>query len=468
MEMMIRAKSEHAQRILEAAASGDLEYLEQVSDADLKTARGNSGCTALHWAAGTNQVGVLEYLVQTRRVLDVNVQATKKSRGRTPLHYSCRNGCWEATLWLVEIGAASLNTPAKHGVTPFQLAVWQNQLAIVKWLVEEQGVDPTQVNDFACGAVHWLGICPTNRANFVGADDIVTPSICSQEGGEMLLPLARWLAEQSGIDFTLRQRQGHTPLHKAAWGGHLALIQFLRSEHSLWDEYQDDAGNYAADLADMANTPKHAQIAQYLRDHCSRDRARSCERLQVPMTATDTEIRKAYLEQARKLHPDKRREDESSSKEFEFDELRKAYLHLTEHGGRGLQSNPAHSLHLMLQVSGVEEKNNDDDSNDREASFFKARLIAVLLEYGDMGLDLSNIKKKWNQVWPDEPFPEYHDTTSGGKKGSLTQFLEAKAGDVVRIESDGKGSARAYAINCSQEKVAEAAQEESYLRLDGD
>jgi ankyrin repeat protein len=468
--MMIRAKSEHVQRILEAAASGDLEYLKQaqVSDQDLKTARCNSGCTALHWAAGTNQVQVLEYLVHTRRVLDVNAAATKKSGGRTPLHYSCRNGCWEATLWLVEIGGASFNPPAKHGVTPFQLAIWQNQLAIVKWLVEEQGVDPTQVNDFACGAVHWLGICPSNRANLGGTkDDACSSSSSNSEDGSDLLPLACWLAEQPGIDFALRQRQGHTPLHKAAWGGHLALIHFLRSEHDLWDEHQDDAGNYAADLADMANTPKHAQIAEYLRDHCSRDRARSCERLQVPITATDTEIRKAYLKQARKLHPDKRQEDESSKEEFEFDELRKAYLHLTEHGGRGMQSNPAHSLHLMLQVSGVEEKNNDDDSNDdQEASFFKARLIAVLLEYGDMGLDLSNVKKKWNQVWPDKPFPEYQDATSGAKKGSLTQFLEAKAGDVVRIESDGKGSVRAYAIDCSQEKVAEAAQEENSLRLD--
>ena len=464
---MIRAKSEHVQRILEAAANGDLESLEQVSDADLKTARGNSGCTALHWAAGTNQVRVLEYLVQIRRVLDVNIPATKKSGGRTPLHYSCRNGCWEATLWLVEIGGATVNTPAKHGVTPFQLAVWQNQLAIVKWLVEEQGVDPTQVNDFACGAVHWLGICPTNRANLEGGDDGDTTSTCRQDdGGALLLPLARWLAEQPGVDFTLRQRQGHTPLHKAAWGGHLALIQCLRSKHNLWDEYQDDAGNYAADLADMANTPKHATIAQYLRDHCSRDRARSCEILQVPMTATDKDIRKAYMEKAKILHPDRRREDESASHHFEFDELHKAYLHLTEHGGRGKQSNPAHSLHLMLQVSGVEEKNNDDNTHVPEASFFKARLIAVLLEYGDTGLDLSNIKKKWNQVWPDEPFPEYHDTTSGGKKGSLTQFLQAKAGDVVRIESDGKGSARAYAIDCSQQKVAEAAQEDS-LRLDG-
>ena len=32
--------------------------------------------------------------------------------------------------------------------------------------------------------------------------------------GSQLLPLAKWLAEQDGIDFNAKQRQGHTPLHK--------------------------------------------------------------------------------------------------------------------------------------------------------------------------------------------------------------------------------------------------------------
>jgi hypothetical protein len=128
-------------------------------------------------------------------------------------------------------------------VTPFQLAFCQNQLDVGQWLVEEHGVDPCQVNDFDCGAVvHWLGICPVHRAN------------------DLLFPLAKWLAQQPGIDFSSRQRQGHTPLHKAGWGGHLALIQYLRNKHGLSDDAQDDAGNFAADLADMAHTPRQDKL----------------------------------------------------------------------------------------------------------------------------------------------------------------------------------------------------------------
>ena len=76
---------------------------------------------------------MMEYLV-TQQLLDVNVVATKKAKGRTPLHYSCRNGYLEASQYLVKLGA-NVNAKAKHGVSPFQLAVWQNHLPICVWLV---------------------------------------------------------------------------------------------------------------------------------------------------------------------------------------------------------------------------------------------------------------------------------------------------------------------------------------------
>ena len=68
--------------------------------------------------------------------------------------------------------------------------------------MEEQGVDATQVNEFDCGAVHWIGICPQSQ--------------CTDDTGADLLPLAVWLAKQPGIDFYKRQRQGHTPMHKVS------------------------------------------------------------------------------------------------------------------------------------------------------------------------------------------------------------------------------------------------------------
>jgi ankyrin repeat protein len=429
--MEIRASTPQIQAMLQASAAGNLDLLQEVEDADLVRPC-KTGCQALHWAAGSNQVQTVEYLIQSRG-LDVDSRATKKARDRTPLHYACRNGCIEAARCLVEEHGADANAIAKHGVTPFQLAVWRNHLEICQWLVRDCNVDPSQVNDFDCGSVHWLGIAPIDRADSLEAED-----------GSVLLPLARWLAEQSLVDFSSRQRQGHSALHKAAWGGHVALCRYLHEEHNLWDDAQDDAGNFAADLCDMANTARHADVANYLRNHCSRERAQSCAVLGIPEDASDTEIRQAYLTAARKVHPDR---SETSAPD-DFDAVQKAYKHLTVAKGRGSQSNPTHSLKLMLQVSGVTSEQKEDDC-------FKARLVAVLLEYGEKGLDLSNLKKKWSQVWPDAPFPAQERSTKG--RGVLSEWIRQEAGDVVNLQTDEKGGLRLYAKNCTQAQVAAAA-----------
>jgi hypothetical protein len=143
------------------------------------------------------------------------------------------------------------------------------------------------------------------------------------------------------------------------------------------------------------------------------------------------------------VHPDKNQQEENSSS---FDAVHKAYKHLIENNGHGKQSNPAHSLNLMLQVNGLEDEKEDS------LSCFKARLIAVLLEYGDKGLDLSNVKKKWKQVWPTEPFPNTIDTVKN-RKIPLSEFLKEHAGDVIEFAYYNSG-VRVLPKHCSQDTVA--------------
>ena len=408
--MEIRATTEESRRLLQAAADGNILVLQEATLEQVARARCNSGCTCLHWAAGTNRLDTLTYLVNERGV-DVNITATKKARGRTPLHYACRNGHIGCAKRLVELGA-EIDARAKHSVSPFQLAVWQCHLDIADWLVQ-QGVNASQTNEFDCGAVHWIGLCPRQTPG----TDIVT--------------FARWLAQQPGIDFHMKQRQGHSPLHKSAWGGHLDLIQYLKKEHGMMDDSQDLAGNYAADLADMANTDHHRKIAFFLRQECSVDRARSCAVLGVdPTTAQPTEIRKAFYLKAKLLHPDRATTNEA---DVEFNKLLRAYDHLIKENGIGKQMNPAHSLKLMLKATAT---GGEDDRLQDDNDCFKARLIAVLLEYGSNGLDVGNIKKKWKQVWPNEPFPEELTVTTGAqqkRKGTLLEYIKKHAGDSVDV-----------------------------------
>jgi Ankyrin repeats (3 copies)/DnaJ domain len=408
----VNAPNLHIQETLQAAALGEIEFLRQVNDNNLEKYRCISGCTALHWAAGNNQLEVIRYLILDRK-MDVNICATKKAKGRTPLHYACRNGCLLAVKLLVDL-RASVDARAKSGVSPFQLAVWQNHLEICKFLVYEQGIDPAQLNDFDCGAVHWIGLSP-----FQAADGPL-------QQGELLIPMAKWLSKLPRIDFTLRQRQGHSPFHKAAWGGHIALLRWLRDEYGIQDDTPDFAGNYAADLAEMANDERHAAVANWIRRECSPARALSCRILGVDTDATKEMIRKAFFAKAKELHPDKCNNERSIEV---FERVRRAYIHLVEEDGIGKQSNAAHSLKLMIELC-----NNSATSEKELSDFFRPRLIAVLLEYGDDGLNLSNLPKKWNQVWPSIPCPwEQYDsnTRQAKRKGIMMSYLKEYASDII-------------------------------------
>ena len=64
------------------------------------------------------------------------------------------------------------STPIRHvrdprdrqSVSPFQLAVWQCWPDVARYLVVDvRGVDPRQLNSFACSAQHWIGTVPRPR-----------------------------------------------------------------------------------------------------------------------------------------------------------------------------------------------------------------------------------------------------------------------------------------------------------------
>ena len=88
-------------------------------------------------------------------------------------------------------------------------------------------MDPLQVNDFNCGAVHWIGLCPHNRANHDVLIQEKTDSgeecLTSNDDGYGLIPLAKWLSTNQGIDFRLVQKQGHTSLHKVKYIQHICI-----------------------------------------------------------------------------------------------------------------------------------------------------------------------------------------------------------------------------------------------------
>jgi len=403
--MTLVKASAREKSILQLAADGHTRELEKIDKKSLMAARCLSGCSALHWAAGGNHVHTVQYLLDIG--FDVNLRVEhRKARDRTPLHYACRNGCLEACQYLIEKGAFP-DSKAKHRTTPFQLAVWQNNLSIARWLVEECDVDPSQVNDFGCGAVHWMAISPPCRADSTGR-------------GDALLPMARWLSYLKSVNYHLKQAHGHTCLHKAAWMGHVDFCCYLHEEHNFWDDCTDLAGNYAADLADMASQPRNMAVSAYLRSECSQQLITSCSTLglQVKPFPTERQIKDAYRQMIRRVHPDRTRDGDELTPGI--DELQKSYHHLIVDKGKGTQANPAHSLPLMIQM--LEGTNLPARGTETIDVCFEARLVAVISEFGEKGLDLSNLRKKWSQVWPKVPFPVARKSQT-----TLSEYIRAKA-----------------------------------------
>jgi hypothetical protein len=417
-----------------------------------------SGCFPLHWAAGTGFDEAVRFLLDTFSsskvvrtsdtesttttttnicTFSANQLAVKPSTGRTPLHYAARNGHLSVCILLTRDYHADAGAKCHcGGVTPLQLSVWQNRLSVVKYLVR---VNPPgavlETNQFRCGLNHWIGLVPKHR--WLSND------------GSGVLPLAHFLAEQ-GVSYTSDniQNQGHTPLHKAAWGGNIALMKYYQHEFDVYDTVQDACGNYAADLAQMA---KETKAREWLYQHGSRERQKSCAVLSLDATATHEEIQARYKALAKQHHPDKQfqhnnmhtRDDDNEA----FLKIKTAYEHLIYKGGVGSQRNPKFEALRLLTASTesstcpvntctIEDDGHDDD-------LFQARLLVILSDYGDKGFPISSVAKRWNQIWPDRPFPtpgEYLINTKTStdsntkimqKKVKLLKFLKWKCRGVV-------------------------------------
>ena len=462
------------------AASGDLAALRALPRSALKELD-EYGSQAIHWAASCGQVEVLSWLVEAAGEDPESVGLTsQRAKKRRPLHWAARNGQLECVQYLVESANVDPDPRDKQSVSPFQLAVWQNQGDVARYLVESAGVDVTQLNSFACGAQHWLGTTPRERAG---------------EDGEELIPLAQWLLAR-GCDMHAPQRQGHRPLHKAAWGGQIALAQWLRDACGAIDDFQDHSGNYAADVADMGG---HTILAKWLRDECSGARARSLATLGLPPeTADPAAIRQAFFALARVRHPDQAQraravaalaegsDDGAAARDgdahdsggardgseavgtmgvdADFAAIRAAYEHLTAGGGRGHQANPTHSLHRMLQATSTstvtDEHGSDGAPSDAHdaARFFRAQLAAVAHEYGAAGIPLPALKKKFAEVWA-KPLPSAAELGLPAKTPLLK--LVEHFDDAVRVvpaESGGGGAPRLVAILARSTVLGQAAE----------
>jgi len=148
--------------------------------------------------------------------VDPTVAVTKGRRdGRTALHWAARNGHVHVCEWLVASQHDDVNRPTKDGTTALMWAVWQGHVATCKALVR-LGARLDARNSFGCTVAHWVALGPTDN-----------------------LVVAEWLGKQE-VDWVVRNVQGHSCLHKAAWKGHRLLCAWLLGGMSLVNALEKD------------------------------------------------------------------------------------------------------------------------------------------------------------------------------------------------------------------------------------
>jgi len=214
----------------QAAADGDLDRLKAMVDEcksssgtddkkghirQLLGTRDRNGSTAEHWAAGSGKLACLKFLFELREVQPfittddtTNSKRIRRRDGKTCLHYAARNGHLKCIQYLVEKGQ-HVDEASGDGTTALHMACYGGHVKVVKYL-RENGADIHTVNEWGCGCAHWVGMTKS-------------------ESAEDVRELCQFL-QNAGVSFFVAQKQGHSPLHKAAQRRNRHVIEWMMEE----------------------------------------------------------------------------------------------------------------------------------------------------------------------------------------------------------------------------------------------
>ncbi|WP_188153322.1 ankyrin repeat domain-containing protein [Wolbachia endosymbiont of Pentalonia nigronervosa] len=219
-----------------AAQDGQLEIAQYLVDKKRANvnATTNTGSTPLHLASQSNKLNMVEYLTEKGAILTVTNAslntpkdlATEKGytnvakflrqaqeRLNSSLVVAINEGNINLVKKLIEQGA-DFNVKDNRDMTPLQLAAKNDHLSIVKYLIEEKGVNSSNIFD-------------------------------AVESG--CLGLVRYLVDK-GIDINTRGSYGSTLLHLAALNGKLEIVRYL-VERGANLSFSDDSGKIPLEVA---------------------------------------------------------------------------------------------------------------------------------------------------------------------------------------------------------------------------
>ena len=187
------------------------------------------GTTTLHFAALRGEVDVLAYAEK----LGVDLNQVSTHQGDSLLHHAVGSGKKEIVEWVVSRGI-DLNKQNREGSTPLHYALVTDKIDIAMLLVEKRAdVDTKDHNNLTPLSI----ACEKGYVSLVTAmlPNSKDPNATSKERGLTNLHIASLngnvgmynLLIKYGCNENKTDYQGNPPLHYAAEGGHLPLVEQL-------------------------------------------------------------------------------------------------------------------------------------------------------------------------------------------------------------------------------------------------
>ena len=229
---------------------------------DEKCVEYEHGLTPLHYASEGGHVNIIRYLID---VLGCEPY-TKSYDGALPLHRACFSGQINAIKYYINEHKFNPNIQDQRGSTPLHYASEGGHMNIIQYLITELGCNPNIRNNNGSLPLHRA--CLDGHLNVIKYFMIYYPTYkqnrfirCQSSISSNFDSLPLRIASVNGVTTYFITEQncdpvkycqdngGFTPLHYAAEGGHVNIIQYLITELGCGPTTPDNCGTLPIHIA---------------------------------------------------------------------------------------------------------------------------------------------------------------------------------------------------------------------------
>jgi ankyrin repeat protein len=239
-----QSESVDAEKIIKIVTQGDLNalknYVTKENYSDIKDKKGN---TLLLIAAKAGHLDIVQWLLME----EIGAIDERNNKGRTVLLKACHHGHKDLAIWLIENAGSSLKDKTGES-TVLTEAVNGGNISLVQYLLG-CGLDMTQIVSKSYSPIHTAAYNgDLAMVKFLINECGLDISAKDDRGGTALLyaafgknkakdyePLIQFLISQ-GFNIRTRDNHGCTPLLHASSRGHLFLVQYFLNNGSNVDE----------------------------------------------------------------------------------------------------------------------------------------------------------------------------------------------------------------------------------------